>query len=137
MPRSGRSARLTRPAWAWAALAAALALALAAAAAPTGAAEHLPLEQRKLLQASDDYGVPPNGYSGNAGVGGAEGLPPPAGLLTPILQWFAVNSLRVNGTDPGGPFPLTLPVNPSNFFTPVQSLGLYVGQPGAGGFGSL
>ena len=137
MPRSGRSARLTRPAWAWAALAAALALALAAAAAPTGAAEHLPLEQRKLLQASDDYGGPPNGYSGNAGVGGAEGLPPPAGLLTPILQWFAVNSLRVNGTDPGGPFPLTLPVDPSNFFTPVQSLGLYVGQPGAGGFGSL
>ena len=133
MPRSGRSARLTRPAWAWAALAVALAL---AAAAPTGAAEHP--EQRKLLQASDDYGVPPNGDSGNAGVGGAEGLPPPAGLLTPILQWFAVNSLgAVNGTDPGGPFPLTLPIDPSNFFTPVQSLGLYVGQPGAGGFGSL
>ena len=68
--------------------------------------------------------------SGNGG--------PPKGLLSEILQAWAHSRNATAATAPvGGTMVLRSPIDPANQFTPAQLLPLYVGQPGAGGYGSL
>ncbi len=70
----------------------------------------------------------------NSGKGG-----PPKGLLSEILQAFAHsrNATTAPTAPVGGTMVIRSPVDPANLFTPAQLLPLYVGQPGAGGYGSL
>ena len=75
-------------------------------------------------------------YTDAALTSGAGG--PPKGLLSEILQNLAYNLNSTGKTAPaGGTMVINSPVDPANLFTPAQLLPLYVGQPGAGGYGSL
>jgi len=75
-------------------------------------------------------------YTDAALTSGAGG--PPKGLLSEILQNFAYNLNSTGKTAPaGGTMVINSPVDPASLFTPAQLLPLYVGQPGAGGYGSL